>query len=85
MLKMKEFLEIKKLKEDGFTKSEVVNMTGLKQFSVRKYWDYSVDDFADSDKLMRNDKIEKYRNFLMQQLKDNPEIRNTHYLTRSKR
>lgn len=37
MLKMKEFLEIKKLKEDGFTKSEVVKMTGLKQFSVRKY------------------------------------------------
>ncbi len=77
MLKMKEFLEIKKLKEDGFTKSEVVKVTGLKQFSVRKYWDYSIDDFADSDKLMRNDKIEKYRNFLMKELKDNPEIRNT--------
>lgn len=77
MLKMKEFLEIRKLKEDGFTKSEVVKMTGLKQFSVRKYWDYSIDDFADSDKLIRNDEIEKYRNFLVQELKDNPGIRNT--------
>lgn len=65
MLKMKEFLEIKKLKEDGFTKSEVVNITVLKQFSVRKYLDYSIDDFADSDKLMRNEGIERYRNFLI--------------------
>ncbi|MCL2570014.1 MAG: hypothetical protein FWE16_02295 [Firmicutes bacterium] len=77
MIKFKDYILIQRLKDEGLSRQQAVKASGLKQWSVRKYWDYTEDEFRDADSGRRNDEIERWRKFLLDELEKNPRTRNS--------
>jgi len=55
MIKFKDFVLIKRLKDEGLSKQQAIKESGLKAWSVRKYWNYSEEEFRDADAGKRRD------------------------------
>jgi len=77
MIKFKDYILIQRLKNEGMTRQQAIKASGLKAWSVRKYWDYTEDEFRNADSGRRNDEIERWRKFLLDELEKNPRTRNS--------
>ena len=89
MIKLKDFALIQKLKNEGLSKQQTIKTSGLKAWSVRKYWDYTEGEFLNAgyrtpSLSCRASYVEKHKPFLLKELERNPKIKNSVLLDKIK-
>lgn len=72
-LEYSQFIEIQNLKAKGFNKTQTYKKLNLTEYSVRKFWDMSKEDFQENY-CGEQSMYDKHEEFIVNELKQNPYI-----------
>jgi len=79
MITINQFKEIKKLQLVGTSQKEISEKLGISIYAIKKWWDKTEEDFL-SVQAQFTPYLDKYRQFIVDQLKLCPQIRTTNLL-----
>lgn len=71
-----DFKKIQSMKESGYNPRQTFTKLGFTSYSVYKFWNMTEQEFIDYNKL-QNEKLDKFKDFILEELQKNPTIRNS--------